>query len=213
MGRRRRRARPSVRSSSCPTRSCPVSAPPPRRAYGAGAVALVLGPADGAPAVLRERATRSMPVLDRYRADGASANGDPYDPRLFREVVYLPVMSDGRQSGRRRSGARARTARTPPRWRPGRSPTLTASSHPCSPSGSALLRLCRFRCRPSSATPARRRRCSVSSLRWQKQARSGPTGYGGGRATAVAVRGRPSGPGSRRREPQARVGPPDRVHR
>ena len=61
--------------------------------YGAGAVALVLGPADGAPAVLRDRSTRSVPVLDRYRADGASASGDPYDPRLFREVVYLPVMS------------------------------------------------------------------------------------------------------------------------
>jgi hydroxymethylglutaryl-CoA synthase len=61
--------------------------------YGAGAVALVLGPADGAPAVLRARATRSVPVLDRYRADGASAGGDPYDPRLFREEVYLPVMS------------------------------------------------------------------------------------------------------------------------
>jgi hydroxymethylglutaryl-CoA synthase len=61
--------------------------------YGAGAVALVLGQAHGAPAVLRDRATRSVPVLDRYRADGATASGDPYDPRLFREVVYLPVMS------------------------------------------------------------------------------------------------------------------------
>jgi hydroxymethylglutaryl-CoA synthase len=61
--------------------------------YGAGAVAIVLGPADGAPAVLRSRATRSMPVLDRYRADGGTANGDPYDPRLFREEVYLPLMS------------------------------------------------------------------------------------------------------------------------
>jgi hydroxymethylglutaryl-CoA synthase len=60
---------------------------------GAGAVALVLGPVEGAPAVLRDRATRSVPVLDRYRADGATASGDPYDPRLFREVVYLPVMS------------------------------------------------------------------------------------------------------------------------
>jgi len=61
--------------------------------YGAGAVALVLGAVQGAPAVLRDRTTRSVPVLDRYRADGASASGDPYDPRLFREVVYLPVMS------------------------------------------------------------------------------------------------------------------------
>jgi hydroxymethylglutaryl-CoA synthase len=62
--------------------------------YGAGAVAVVLGPAAGAPAVLTTRATRSMPVLDRYRADGGTANGDPYDPRLFREEVYLPLMSE-----------------------------------------------------------------------------------------------------------------------
>jgi hydroxymethylglutaryl-CoA synthase len=62
--------------------------------YGAGAVAIVLGPVVGAPAVLRSRATRSMPVLDRYRADGGTANGDPYDPRLFREEVYLPLMSE-----------------------------------------------------------------------------------------------------------------------
>ncbi len=61
--------------------------------YGAGAVALVLGAADDAPAALRDRATRSVPVLDRYRSDGATASGDPYDPRLFREVVYLPVMA------------------------------------------------------------------------------------------------------------------------
>ena len=54
---------------------------------------MLLGPVTGAPAVLRTRSTGSMPVLDRYRADGATANGDPYDPRLFREEVYLPLMS------------------------------------------------------------------------------------------------------------------------
>lgn len=62
--------------------------------YGAGGAAIVLGPAAGAPAVLASRATRSAPVLDRYRADGAYATGDPYDPRLFREEVYLPLMSE-----------------------------------------------------------------------------------------------------------------------
>jgi hydroxymethylglutaryl-CoA synthase len=60
---------------------------------GAGAAALVIGPAEGAPAVLHSRATRTLPVLDRYRADGTAATGDPYDPRLFREEVYLPLLS------------------------------------------------------------------------------------------------------------------------
>jgi hydroxymethylglutaryl-CoA synthase len=61
--------------------------------FGAGAAALVLGPAERAPAVLHTRATRSMPALDRYRADGTMATGDPYDPRLFREEVYLPILA------------------------------------------------------------------------------------------------------------------------
>lgn len=61
--------------------------------YGAGAAALVLGPAKGAPAVLNARSHKTVPVLDRYRADGTFATGDPYDPRLFREEVYMPVMS------------------------------------------------------------------------------------------------------------------------
>ena len=60
---------------------------------GSGAAAFVLGPAEGAPAVLHTRATRSAPALDRYRADGTNATGDPYDPRLFHEEVYLPVLA------------------------------------------------------------------------------------------------------------------------
>ena len=70
-----------------------VSARPLRRPTARGPWLSCSAPVQGAPAVLRDRATRSVPVLDRYRADGASASGDPYDPRLFREVVYLPVMS------------------------------------------------------------------------------------------------------------------------
>ncbi|HUC38378.1 MAG TPA: OB-fold domain-containing protein [Acidimicrobiales bacterium] len=62
---------------------------------GAGAAALLLGRDTGlARASLVARATRSAPVVDRYRADGDSATGDVYDGRLFREEVYLPLMTE-----------------------------------------------------------------------------------------------------------------------
>jgi hydroxymethylglutaryl-CoA synthase len=62
---------------------------------GAGAVALVLVPAsDGAPATLRDRHTVTRPVLDRYRGDGEADTRDLYDPRLFREEVFLPMLTE-----------------------------------------------------------------------------------------------------------------------
>ena len=72
---------------------------------GAGAAAMVLGaiadPSDGpstngsSPAArLVARTTRSMPAVDRYRADGGAATGDVYDARLFREEVFVPLVTD-----------------------------------------------------------------------------------------------------------------------
>ncbi len=72
---------------------------------GAGAAAMVLGAiADGAegpstngssPAArLVSRTTRSMPAVDRYRADGGSSTGDVYDARLFREEVFVPLVTE-----------------------------------------------------------------------------------------------------------------------
>ena len=68
---------------------------------GAGAAAFVLGSIDassggngsGAPARLVRRATSVMPVVDRYRGDAEKATGDVYDGRLFREEVFIPLMS------------------------------------------------------------------------------------------------------------------------
>jgi hydroxymethylglutaryl-CoA synthase len=68
---------------------------------GAGAAAFVLGSLDtptggngsGAPARLVRRTTRVMAVVDRYRGDADPATGDIYDGRLFREEVYLPLMT------------------------------------------------------------------------------------------------------------------------
>jgi hydroxymethylglutaryl-CoA synthase len=66
---------------------------------GAGAVALVLaaepaGANGAAPAArLLGRATRRMAVVDRYRGDAQDATGDVYDGRLFREEVFLPLVT------------------------------------------------------------------------------------------------------------------------
>jgi hydroxymethylglutaryl-CoA synthase len=60
---------------------------------GAGAAAFVLHAADG-PATLAHRAARGRPVLDRYRGDREPATRDLYDPRLFREEIFLPLVDD-----------------------------------------------------------------------------------------------------------------------
>jgi hydroxymethylglutaryl-CoA synthase len=35
-----------------------------------------------------------MPAVDRYRADGGAATGDVYDARLFREEVFVPLLTE-----------------------------------------------------------------------------------------------------------------------
>ncbi len=60
---------------------------------GAGAAAVVLGN-DGGTASLANRVTRSVPYLDRYRGDGETATRDLYDGRLFREEIFLPVVTE-----------------------------------------------------------------------------------------------------------------------
>jgi hydroxymethylglutaryl-CoA synthase len=60
---------------------------------GAGAAALVLA-ASGGTASIGTRVTRSRPFLDRYRGDGEDDVRDLYDPRLFREEVFLPVVAE-----------------------------------------------------------------------------------------------------------------------
>jgi hydroxymethylglutaryl-CoA synthase len=69
---------------------------------GAGAVALVLGPLDwsgtgddgsGPPARLVSRASRVMAAVDRYRGDAERATGDVYDGRVFREQVFVPLLT------------------------------------------------------------------------------------------------------------------------
>ena len=60
---------------------------------GAGAAAFVLT-SDGGSGTIGARVTRTRPFLDRYRGDGEHDNRDLYDARLFREEIFLPVVSD-----------------------------------------------------------------------------------------------------------------------
>lgn len=75
---------------------------------GAGAAAVVLraapeagvsGGNGSAPAArLVGRATRVVPAVDRARGDAEAATGDIYDGRLFREEVFLPLLTAVGQS-------------------------------------------------------------------------------------------------------------------
>ena len=147
---------------------------------GAGAAAMVLGAiaeaSDGpstngsSPAArLVSRTTRSMPAVDRYRADGACATGDVYDARLFREEVFVPLLTE--------TGRAAAAESASPLWPHGPSPIPTASSPPPWPSVWAR----RWHRRPStarSATPGPPPPCSASSMPVPDRG-SGPTGRPG----------------------------------
>ncbi len=60
---------------------------------GAGAAAIVLVSHGGA-ASIGARVTRTHPFLDRYRGDDESETRDLYDPRLFREEVFVPTLRE-----------------------------------------------------------------------------------------------------------------------
>jgi hydroxymethylglutaryl-CoA synthase len=151
--------------------------------YGAGAAALVLGEAFGAPAVLRSRATRSVPVLDRYRADGAFASGDPYDPRLFREQVYLPLMADAAAAAVAHSGGESAT------------PSVSAwsLSDPDGKLSSTLAKRLGSPAPLSSPVQSELGDTGAASAllglapSLAEAGSVGAVGYGGGRATAVSV--------------------------
>jgi hydroxymethylglutaryl-CoA synthase len=44
------------------------------------------------------RTTHAVPAVDRYRADGGDATGDVYDARLFREEVFVPLLTETGQA-------------------------------------------------------------------------------------------------------------------
>ncbi|HEU5301526.1 MAG TPA: OB-fold domain-containing protein [Acidimicrobiia bacterium] len=60
---------------------------------GAGAAAIVLV-SHGGTAQLTQRVSRTYAFLDRYRGDDETATRDLYDPRLFREEMFLPTVRE-----------------------------------------------------------------------------------------------------------------------
>ncbi len=137
---------------------------------GAGAAAMVLGAiaenpdapstnGSSPPARLVARTTRAVPAVDRYRADGTGATGDVYDARLFREEVFVPLLT---QTGR--AVADAATATAAGRCAAGPSQIPTASSPLPWPNASAPPWR-RLPCTAPWGTPGPPPPCSASSMR------------------------------------------------
>jgi hydroxymethylglutaryl-CoA synthase len=173
---------------------------------GAGAAAVVLGAiADGSdgpstngsspPARLVARTTRAMPAVDRYRADGEAATGDVYDARLFREEVFVPLLTE---TGR----ALSQDAASPL--------TAWAVADPDGKLASAVAKRLGAPLASASVYGALGDAGAASALLGLVQAcagtasgaGAGPTGlfgmigYGGGRATAVLVEATRAVPGA-----------------
>lgn len=154
---------------------------------GAGAVALVLvalpsSPSDGPgangsgpPARLVGRATRLMPVVDRYRGADETATGDVYDGRLFREEVFLPLVAD--------AGSALGAWSKPERW------ALSDPDGKLAPAatkrlGGALVSA-EVQAQLGDAGAAAALLGAVGALGGAGAV--GVVGYGGGRATAVSI--------------------------
>ncbi|HUY63293.1 MAG TPA: OB-fold domain-containing protein [Acidimicrobiales bacterium] len=143
---------------------------------GAGALAVVLsGPGHNgaaAPARLVGRVTTAMAVVDRYRGDAEAATGDAYDGRLFREEVFLPLLA--------RAG---KALAKPAGW---------SVSDPDGKLGGALAKALGAPLVSTNAYAAVGDTGAAAALLGAGQALGQPgtlgiIGYGGGRATAVAV--------------------------
>lgn len=139
---------------------------------GAGAVALVLTAADG-PASLVSLTQMSRSVLDRYRGDGELSTRDTYDPRLFREEVFLPLLT----------AVAGRTGEV----------DLWSLPDPDGRLGAALARRLGVDASPSASVYAEVGDAGAaapllglrSALR--EPGRAAVVGYGGGRASGIAI--------------------------
>lgn len=147
------------------------------RQAAAGAAAVVLEAGDAGPAVLGARHTRSEPVLDRYRGVDDEISRDIYDPRLYREQIFLPFVADVA----------------------GQLPGVTAWSLPAPDArlGSALAR--RLGTEAPEASPGDLGAAAALTGAVPALAGAGTVGvvgYGGGRTTGVAVTVQEAVPGA-----------------
>jgi len=132
------------------------------------------------PARLVARATRSAPVVDRYRGDGDTATGDVYDARLFREEVFVPLLVE---AGRALQGQ-------------GTSPDAWAVTDPDGRLGAAVAKRLGGPLAGGDVYPQVGDTGAAAALLALVSAGAdddvgprtvGAVGYGGGRATAVAA--------------------------
>jgi hydroxymethylglutaryl-CoA synthase len=170
---------------------------------GAGAAAFVLGAIDpagpggngsGPAARLVARASRVMAVVDRYRGDAEPATGDVYDGRLFREEVFLPLMTEVGHALAAAGGTEA-------------APVAWALADPDGKLGSAVAKRLGG---PLVSSPLQSTlgdtgaaaallgviQGSTTAARADTAGPLGAVAYGGGRATAVSVDGRHPVPGA-----------------
>jgi hydroxymethylglutaryl-CoA synthase len=159
---------------------------------GAGAAAVVLGAVaetsngpstngSSPPARLVARTTRAMPAVDRYRADGGGATGDVYDPRLFREEVFVPLLTEtGRAAVEETSGPIGSWAIADP---DGKLASAVAKRLGA-PLASAGVFGALGDAGAASALVGLVHACAASG---SDASTVGMMGYGGGRATAVVV--------------------------
>ena len=161
----------------------PATGTPIEAAAGAAAAALVLEQGEG-PAELRATNTAWLPVLDRYRGDREPETRDAYDPRLFREEVFLPLLTEvGKGTG---AGETAAWALPDPDGRLGKALAKRLGLDSVA-SGSVRAELgdCGAAAPLVGAAGSLRQPGSVIAL-----------GYGGGRATAVSIDVRSPVPGA-----------------
>ncbi len=152
---------------------------------GAGAVAFVLGADDaasngsGPPARLVARVQKALPAVDRYRGHAQSATGDVYDGRLFRDEVFLPLLSaTGRALSAGAAGAMAGWAIADPDGKLATAVSKKLASPLLSADVQAAV---------GDTGAAGGLLGVVPALDGPMPSVVGILGYGGGRATAVAV--------------------------
>ncbi len=178
---------------------------------GAGAAAVVLGAiaeaaeghsANGASPAARlvARATRAMPAVDRYRADGEAATGDVYDARLFREEVFVPLLAEtGRAAGEAGDAIGVWAIADPD----GKLAPVVAKRLG-SPLASAPVFAALGDAGSAAALLGLIQACADDGAGTPTTGLIGTIGYGGGRATAVVVDARRAVPGA---VPVDRLGP------
>jgi hydroxymethylglutaryl-CoA synthase len=136
------------------------------------------------PARLVARASRVVPALDRYRADAGAVTEDVYDARLFREEIYVPLLSEvGRAVADLAGGAPVSWAISDPDGKLG----AALSKRLGAPLASAPVQRALGDAGAAAALLGLVQACADAGEGTGALGTVGVIGYGGGRASAVIV--------------------------